>query len=425
MSIRRHYHAAVLCCASIAAIHALISRAAEAQIPSSTGARQGDDAVGRLAIQIENGEVRLEYQPGAWGYLPSLLAHLGIHADSQVLVFAKNSFQAAKISPANPRAIFFSDTAFVGFVPGGEVLELIGLDSRKGLVFYTLRTRESEQPRIVSRQNGCAGCHAVRDPVVPGLLIRSVFPGPDGTPIFMGAGAQAITDDRTPFDQRWGGWYVTGTHGSQHHLGNAFVLDASNPAALETVATQNLTRLNEKFDTSKYMVPTSDIVALLTLEHQSQMVNFITEVNRLYHAESTQVNGKSSTGRDLDSAIEDLVTYMLFAEEVPLTAPVRGVSTFTQSFPQGAPRDRKGRSLRDFNLRERLFQYPLSYMIYSDYFATIPEAVRGRIYRRLYEILTGEDRSKKFARLSTADRRAVVEILRDTKSDLPASWKER
>jgi uncharacterized protein with ATP-grasp and redox domains len=113
---------------------------------------------------------------------------------------------------------------------------------------------------------------------------------------------------------------------------------------------------------------------------------------------------------------------MLFADEASLHGRVQGVSTFTQTFPQRGPRDRQGRSLRDFDLQRRLFKYPLSYMIYSEAFDALPPAVRERVYRRLYQVLTGEDQTPKFKRLSAEDRRAVLEILRDTKSNLPDYW---
>ena len=113
---------------------------------------------------------------------------------------------------------------------------------------------------------------------------------------------------------------------------------------------------------------------------------------------------------------------MLFADETPLKEPIEGVSSFTQTFPERGPRDSKGRSLRDFDLRKRLFRYPLSYLIYSRQFDALPDDIRARIYRRLYDILSGQDETPKFASLSADDRRAILEILRDTKPGLPAYW---
>jgi hypothetical protein len=155
----------------------------------------------------------------------------------------------------------------------------------------------------------------------------------------------------------------------------------------------------------------SDIVALMTFEHQTQMVNFI-----------TRVGWQARTGQRPD--IEDFVQYMLFAKEAPLTEPIEGISPFTKTFAEKGPRDRQGRSLRDFDLQTRLFKYPLSYVIYSASFDALPDSLRESIYSRLYEILSGKDQSKDYAHLSAADRRAILEILRDTKPNLPAYWKQ-
>ena len=113
---------------------------------------------------------------------------------------------------------------------------------------------------------------------------------------------------------------------------------------------------------------------------------------------------------------------MLFANEAKIREPIEGSSTFSKTFPQRGPRDAKGRSLRDFDLNTRLFRYPLSYLIYDEPFEALPVFARGRIYQRLYEILSGKDKSAEFARLSADDRKAILEILRDTKKNLPAYY---
>ena len=117
-----------------------------------------------------------------------------------------------------------------------------------------------------------------------------------------------------------------------------------------------------------------------------------------------------------------MVGYMLFADEEPLKQPVAGVSTFTKTFAERGPRDPQGRSLRDFDLQKRLFRYPLSYLIYSAAFDAMPGIVRERVYQRLYDILTGQDKSQKFAAISRAGRQAVLEIVRATKPKLPEYW---
>ncbi len=389
----------------------MIARLCAALLAFSGMVFAGDPITG-LSQRLDSGQAKLEFVPGGFGYLPSLLHQLDLPVDSQVLVFAKNSFQAPKISPRTPRAVYFNDDVAVGFVPGGEFLEVAALDPVKGVVLYTLSTARANRPRFVPRDSECGSCHGYSGAVT--LTVTSVFPQRDGDPFLPVGGSQPLTiDHRTPLAQRWGGWYVTGTHGSQHHMGNAVAPDPRHPLELETRATQNLTSLAGKLDVTRYLAPTSDIVALMTLEHQTRMINLITRVSRVYRA-----NRKDA------QAVDDLVAYMLFADEARLTAPIQGVSTFTESFARRGPRDSHGRSLRDFDLKTRMFRYPLSYMIYSESFSAMPARARDLIYRRLYDVLSGKNTSPRFARLSAEDRRAILEILRETKPGLPAYWRE-
>jgi hypothetical protein len=243
-------------------------------------------------------------------------------------------------------------------------------------------------------------------------------------------GSAFITDDRTSFEERWGGWYVTGTHGSQVHLGNNPQLaDPLFPGRAVKEGTQNVTSLAGLFDTSRYLAPTSDIVALMTLEHQTRMTNLMTRIGwdaRIALGAGAVQAGKTKledAARDrINAEIEEMIGYMLFADEEPLKQPVAGVSTFTKTFAERGPRDGKGRSLRDFDLQKRLFRYPLSYMIYSAAFDGMPDIVRERVYQRLYDVLTGQDKSQGFAGISASDRQAVLEIVRATKPKLPAYW---
>ncbi len=373
-----------------------------------------DDLVARLAKQIEAGKTSLAWSEDRFGYLPDLLAHLDINADSQALVFSKSSFQAAKISPRNPRAIYFNDQAAVGFVPGGSGLEVAAVDARQGVILYSLTRDEAGKPRF-ERREVCLKCHQGPSTLgVPGLFIGSVFPNADGMPAREGA---IVTDHRTAFEDRWGGWYVTAARGEQKDRANAVASDPSEPDVLDP-GERNLTDLTGRFNLNHYLRPTSDIVALMTLEHQTQMIDFLTRLN--WEARIAAQNGKADP--QLDADVESTIAYMLFVDETPLREPVEGVSTFTQTFPQRGPRDGHGRSLRDFDLRTRLFRYPLSYMIYSPQFDALPDAIRDRVYRRLHAVLTGEDTSARFAKLTASDRRAILEILEATQPGLPAWW---
>jgi hypothetical protein len=389
------------------------------------------DRAAGLNQKLERGELKLDYREGGLGYLPSLLEQLGVNPDSQALVFSKTSFQAGKISPHNPRAIYFNDDVAVGWVRGGDGLEIAALDPRQGITFYTLDVRKSDQPRL-TRQSVCLRCH--QGPAtsgVPGIFIGSVYPNSAGDPYRLGA---IVTDHRTSFQDRWGGWYVNAAHGEQRDRANAVASDPADPQelhglesqGLSNATPQNLTSLAGFFSPAGYLTPVSDIVALMTFEHQTQMVNFMTRLNwETRIAEHDQTLDRAGEQRAIAADIESLVTYMLFAEEAPLTEPIQGVSTFTSTFPKRGPRDSQGRSLRDFDLNRRLFRYPLSYMIYSAAFDALPETVRDRVYRRVYEVLTSRDADPKFARLSAEDRKSIIEILRDTKPTLPAYFRAR
>ncbi len=375
------------------------------------GERPVDDPVARLQRRMEKGEVKLQSAPNGLGYLPSILKELGVNSDSQALVFSKTSTQVEKIGPRTPRAIYFSDDVTVGFVRDSDVLEFASLDANQGVQFYVLVN--SPNPEFAS-SGGCLRCHQGGPTLgIPGLLISSVHPVAEAR---QEHGHAYMTDHRTPLAQRWGGWYVTGTTGPQTHLGNnTNLVDPVRSGGPSRLPTQNLTSVAEMFDTSRYLVPTSDVVALMTLEHQTRMTNLLIRIGW---------DARLKTPADkLNPEIEELLKYMLFADEEPLTAPVKGVSTFTETFPKRGPRDPKGRSLRDFDLKTRLFRYPLSYMIYSPAFEGLPDEVRARVYARLHEILTGKDTGKTFAGLTPGTRSEILEILRATKADLPAEWR--
>ena len=379
-----------------------------------------DDPIARLAKRIDKGEVKLAYIPGPPGYLPSLLKNLDINTDSQLLVFSKTSFQAPLISPRSPRAIFFNDNVSVGSVKGGEVLELAALDPKQGVVFYTLDVQQSARPYF-ARRDVCLECHQTAATLsIPGIEVGSSYPGPDGKPNF-DAGYTAV-DHRIPLEMRWGGWFVTGTTGDVPSLANALASDPYKPAQLDRTDSHNLTSLLNKVNLDGYLAQTSDVVALMVLEHQTRMTNLMIRVG--WETRVAQYENKLSEATPrIEDAIDELVAYMLFAEETPLKAPVVGVSTFTKTFPQWGPRDRQGRSLRDFDMKTRMFRYPLSYMIYSPAFDGIPDWARDLIYRKLFDVLTGKNTRERFARISPADRTSVLEIVRDTKSGLPGYWK--
>ena len=366
------------------------------------------DAVAKLNERLQSGELELEYEETS-GYLRSVLKALDVPADSQVLVFSKTSFQAPRINPKNPRALFFNDTVSVGFVRGGEVLEFVALDPRQGAMFYTLEQSAAKPPKF-TRDMSCVQCHTWDGTAnVPGWFLGSVWPAEDGRALdATGYG----TDHRTTFDVRWGGWYVTGRHALPSHMGNAVVPEGGDLATLVTPETVHVDSLDGRFDPAGYPTRGSDIVALMVLEHQARMSSLITRVG-------WEARLGAEAGRPLRAAAEELVDYLLFVDEVRLPGPVSGSSTFAATFAARGPRDSQGRSLRELDLETRLMRYPCSYMIYSEPFDALPAAAKQEIYARMWEILSGAERDPRYERLSEDDRRNIVEILRDTKPGLP------
>ena len=386
------------------------------------------DPVSRLRERMKAGEVKLPYDP-QFGYLPAVLRALDVPVSSQVLVFSKTSFQAPRIAPRTPRALYFNDEVSVGWVQGGDVVELTALDPERGVLFYTVDQERVAKPSL-DRRGECLQCHASGGTLgVPGLVVRSVFSEPSGMPLFQAGGY--VTDHRSPLSERWGGWYVSGTHGAQVHMGNIVVTNKDNPRDIDPSKGANITDLKGRFDTGAYLSPHSDIVALLVLEHQTRMTNLITRVG--YETRMAVHNQRAlnkelgepldqlsdSTRRRIENAASELVKYMLFNGEAPLDSEIKGTSSFAADFSARGPKDHQGRSLRDLQLRGRIMRYPCSYMIYSAAFDALPKEASEYIYRRLHAILTGTEKST----LSADDRQAILEILRDTKPNLPGYWK--
>jgi hypothetical protein len=392
--------------------------------------RPAHDPVTELNRNIEDGKVQLKFD-GVQGYLRSVLDALKIPVESQIVPFSKTSVQSFRISPKNPRTLFFNDAVTIGWVRGGFI-EVASEDPQQGVFFYTLPQQPVEKPQFIRHDANCLGCHeSLNSEGVPGMLVRSIVTGSDGNTLpWLG---NNVIDHRSPLAQRWGGWYVTGNSGSIQHLGNATVTNADKPESMATDQTLNLESLKGKFDTDAYLSAYSDIVALMVFEHQMHMTNLITRMGwetrfALYEKQNEKAGDKTAEQPgEMSMALHDgateLVDYMLFVDEAPLGDKIRGSSGFTEKFAAEGPFDAKGRSLRQFDLQRRLMRYPCSYMIYSEAFDALPVEAKDAIYSRMWQILEGKEKGAKYARLSRADRQNVIEILRATKKDLPDYFK--
>jgi hypothetical protein len=378
-----------------------------------------NNTVEEVNKKIQAGAVPLTFE-GRGGFLRSALEALQIPVDSQLLVFSGDSLQGKLISERSPRAIYFNDRVTLAWVRDGEFLEVAAHDQSAGVVFYTLEQRAGQTYRAPQfiRSVSCTGCHLSGDTLgVPGLVMFSTTqPGRS-----MGPGVPRRVDHSEPLARRFGGWFVTGSAGTAPHMGNEV-------AALERRSDRALTSVADVFDPDGYPAVSSDIVAHLVFAHQAGMTNLLTRASYEARAADPLLHPPFTSAPDEDARVasmtagvaSEVVDYLLFMDEAKLPDGIRGASGFAERFSAGGPRDRKGRSLYELDLKRRLMKYPCSYLIYSPAFDALPRAVKAPIYSRMWEVLSGQERGERYrSALSLGDRQSIVSILRDTKKDLP------
>ena len=373
------------------------------------------DPVAQLKRKIESGEVQLRRE-GTSGYLRSVLDALHVPVESQIVIFNPDSVQARRINEGNPRSLFFNDRVAVGWVRGGFI-EFAAQDPARGVIFYTLRQALLGPPTF-QREDGCLACHYSYDTAgVAGMLVHST-------------GQRNVTH-QLPIDHRWGGWYVTGDTGSGAHLGNIELKHIFDDALIPHAT--RWPSLEGKFDLDGYLTAHSDVAALMVFDHQMHMMNLLTRIGwearvldfRRGRAAEPPLPGDDPSEHPiaLDDAAKEVVDYMLFVDEAPLRDAIRGSTSFAARFAEEGPRDHIGRSLRQLDLRTRLLTYPCSYMIYSEQFEQLPSAAKAAIYRRMWQVLSGSEKDPAYRRLTRESRTAIVEILHDTKHDVPDDFR--
>ena len=390
--------------------------------PISYSKRTPTDPVYRLSQRLEQGETELNWEADH-GRLRALLQALDIPESSQTLVFSKTSLQISRISPRTPRAIYFNDDVYVGWVRRGDVIEISAADPQLGGTFYTLSQNESASVSIRRETGRCLQCHgSTHTRRIPGHIVRSVYPDRSGQPVFrMGT---HITEPRSPLSERFGGWYVTGT-GLGTHMGNAWVVAPDEKEALDRSQATDVTDLAGFLSTKPYLTPHSDVLALLVLQHQVHVHNMLTAANHagLLTQRDAEIMNKAlerepdyrseSTQRRYRSAAEKVVRAILMCDTPTWDQPVSGTSSFRTEFEARGPADHQGRSLRQLDTRQRLFRYPCSFLVYSEPFAKLHPEVHALVLQRINEILTSGDDAT-YAHLSADDRRNVKAILTAT-----------
>lgn len=400
------------------------------------------DPVASLQALLDAGEVTFSYD-SVTGYLPSVLAALDIPVESQTLIFSRTSLQTMNISPWAPRGVYFNDDVYIGYVSDeSQILEVAAQDPDDGSAFYILPQDPDAPPRFIRQTRDCLGCHQAAPTMrVPGVLVRSTVVDRHGWTINTLHDDQVT--DRTPWEERFAGWYVTGTHGGASHGGNVRAEleshEVDNPSeyvsSFDLAGGGNVTDISDRLDLSVYLSEHSDLVALLVLTHQTRIHNVITTVHTaVAEALRDQTAARVTLGIEIpesgltpttevriDSAVDQLVREMLFSDEAPIPGPVTGTSSFAEDFEARGPFDKRGRTLRAFDLQTRLFRYPLSFLVYTPAFDALPELALSRVYTRLDDVLSGRDRSEDFAHLDAETRSAIREILLETKPEFAAA----
>lgn len=396
--------------------------------------KSSDDPVARMWQRVASGRARLDLgSPKAW--VRSVLRELDVPVESQVLVFSKTSLQNALITPQTPRSVFYNEDTYAGWSQGG-MMELIGIDPQQGPQFYTLsypETRGSLPVLAISDQ--CLSCHeSSRTNGVKGMLVRSVYPDSDGQPLLQFG--SFLSGHESPISERWGGWYVTGRSGKDRHMGNVIAHADGDRPVLDRARGTNVLSLAGFFDTNPYLAKTSDIVSLMVLEHQCMLHNKLTDgakstreamarqhdLQKAFNEPFTEVP-QGSALTVIRNHAEKIVKHLLFSEEYTLQdGGVEGGAAFQDAFRRNRKDTADGRSLKDFQLLNRLFKYRCSYMIYSRAFDALPAQLKTEIYAQLDAVLSGQNQSREFAHLSPSERQHIREILLETKGELRAAW---
>ncbi len=327
-----------------------------------------------------------------------MLDLLHVPVESQVMVYTQTSLQAQHIKMNNPRAIYFNDTVSVGYIRGAGLIEVVAQDPKMGSIFYVIHQAPAAQATF-GRDQQCLRCHLSWDTLgVPGPQRADDVPAQSEMDYANGG----VVDHYKPIEERWGGWYVTGKKVPARHMGN---LPLIMPKGIATPPPARVS-LEGQFDLDGYLTPYSDIVALMVLEHQAHFSNLVTR--------ATWETRLGETLRIAEAA-DALADYMLFVDEAKIpSGGIEGSSGFAEKFTARGPKDAKGRSLRELDLKTRLQKYPLSYMIYSPAFQALPEAPKNLVMGKIDRVLSGEIADAKYAHLTPELRAAIREILHST-----------
>jgi len=376
--------------------------------PHNYWTRPLTDRFTQFKTALESGKLSLD-RSSEKAFVVSLLKALNISPATQTLVYSTTSLQLRRISPRNPRALYFNEDVYVGWVPGGQI-EIASIDPALGGIFYIFDIpRGREAPIRIERSTRCFNCHAEFEiGRIPGLLIKSVIPGPGGGSLESFRGDQ--TGHSIPFKDRFGGWHLTGKHGITEHWGN--LVGELSPTGLKKYANPP----GRQFRWETYPVATSDVLAQLLHEHQVGFVN--RAVKATYDVRGALVKGDAK-GQIVQHA-DILTRYLLFTNEVRLpTGGIEGDPALKAHFLKNARKTKLGVSLRQFNLRTHLFKYRCSYMIHSVTFSGLPGPLKKRVLLNLRAALDPVKSHPASGHIPAGEKKAIGLILASTLDNYP------
>jgi hypothetical protein len=376
--------------------------------PHSYFQQQPSDAFTQLLPRIAGGEVQLDGTSDQ-AFLRSLLHELHVPISSQLLVFSATSLQSALVHASNPRALYFNDEVYVGYVPGGRI-EVAAIDPAIGPIFQILAPTASGMPQVV-RSEKCMNCHAGRATHgVPGLFAESVIP-------MQGSGASLEGFRREqvghtiPLKDRLGGWHVTGAQEHGEHLGN--LLGENTAKGVQRYPNPP----GKYFDIADYLTTTSDLLPHLLHEHQLGFHNHVTL--GVYRTREALTAGHGHLSIDdakmLNELARDFVRYILFANEARLpSSGIKPDPTYAKDFATTRSPAKNGTSLRDLDLRTRLLRYRCSYMVLTPAFNAMPKEYLSRVLAGMRSALRETAAPAEFNYLPPDEKRAIQAILQDT-----------
>jgi hypothetical protein len=374
------------------------------------------DRFAMLLKQIDKGE----FQPDTssdQALLRSLLQGLKVPVSSQMLLFSASSLQSEIINPRNPRALFFNEDTYVGYVPGG-VLEIAAADPEVGPIFYVFDRLQPGGPfPRVQRGTKCFNCHGgTATKRLPGLIAESLLVSQAGSSL------ETYRRDeqghQIPLENRFGGWHLTGKHHIISHKAN--VIGFARNGKIEKMEVVP----GQSWDTAKHLLPTSDILPHLVHEHQigfeNRLVRGIYIVRQLKHDRQGMLGLAEQA--EIDAWAQDFARYVLFADEAKFPREgIQGDPDYVRDFLEGRRASKRGLSLKDLDLKTRLFKHRCSFMLYTDTWEHAPKELKDRVYYRMAEAL--RDAQPSMSHLATEERRVIREILKETLHDLPAWWR--